>query len=184
MDWATVFDVKQKQRGASLAALDRFVSEVGQPITVREIRTVNRNQQNPFPSTDPLHATYRPFDPSVWVIPNSPLPPAYLSFLRWSNGGQFGTGERWFQFFDTRGVRGMLLAYLLPQYMPGVLPIAFNGGGVFYLFDMREPMTDGEYPIICAHAGCFGWGPQEWRPVADSFLAACRGTSSIETLWE
>lgn len=184
MDWDGVFDVKQKQRGASSVVVDRFASEVGRPITAREIREVNRRQQNPFPPTDPLYAAYQPDDPSVWVIPNGPLPLSYLSFLRWSNGGQFGTGERWFQFFGTRGMRSMMLAYSLPQYMPAALPFAFNGGGVFYLFDMREPPAGGEYPVICAHAGNLSWDPLAWRSVADSFPDACRGTTNIESLWD
>jgi hypothetical protein len=184
MDWDQVFDVKQKRGGASSATLDRFVSEVGRPITAPEIREVNQGQQNPFPPTDTLHAAYRPFDPSAWVIPNGPLPPSYLSFLRWSDGGQFGTGERWFQFFDTRRMRSMMLAHSLPQYMPGALPFALNGGGVFYLFDMRKPPAGGEYPIVGAHAGYLSWDPPAWRSVADSFPDACRGTTNIESLWE
>jgi len=77
-----------------------------------------------------------------------------------------------------------MLAYHIPQYMPDALPIAFNGGGVFYLLDMREPACEGEYPIVCASSGYLGWEPRAWRLVAPSFLEACRGTVNVEDLFE
>ncbi len=60
MDWDSVFDTTQKEPGAPQAVLDRFVAEVGLPITAEEVETVNRSQQNPFPPIDPLYAAYRP----------------------------------------------------------------------------------------------------------------------------
>lgn len=182
MDWDSVFDEKYKSRGASQAILDRFIAQVGQPITEAEVREVNRRQQNPFPPSDPLYAEYRPLDPSVWVIPHRPLPLSYLDFLRWSNGGEFRTGARWFQFFGTPHVRHMMRAYLLPEHMQGALPIAFNGGGIFYLFDLRKAAVKGEYPVVCASAGVLGWKRDQCKLVARSFLAACRGTVDIGTL--
>src|SRR4051794_37024143 len=143
MDWRAVFDEAQPGPGASDAEIERFVATIGQPLTAAEIDEVNHSQRNPFPASDPLHAAYRPFDPSRWIVPSGPLPPAYLAFLQWSNGGWFRTGEREFGFFPTSnptgGVRAMLLAYHLPKYMPGAMPIAFNGEGTFYLIDMRQP---------------------------------------------
>lgn len=47
----------------------------------------------------------------------------------------------------------MLVAYQIPFYLPGTLPIAFDGGGTFYLLDMRQAPVDGEYPILFASAG-------------------------------
>lgn len=187
MNWETVFDWKQKEPGASKAVLDQFVSEVGRAMTHTEIETVNRSQQNPFPPADPLHAAYRPFDPSAWVVPNRPLPTTYLSLLSWSDGGGFRNGDREFGFFSalgpSGGVRAMLLAYHLPEYMQWALPFAFNGGGVFYLFDMRRPAVKGEYPIVAASAGYLSWDCEAWRVVAETFPDACRGTTNIEELW-
>lgn len=184
MDWSSIFDESRPSSGASDADLDRFVATIGQPLSVAEVAEVNRSQRNPFPASDPLHAAYRPFDPSCWEMPNRPLPPDYLSFLRWSNGGWCRTGDREFGFFPTShptgGVREMTLAYHLPQYMPGALPFAFNGGGTFYLFDMREPPRGGNYPVVCAHAGGQGWRPDEHWVVADSFVAACRGSVNVD----
>ncbi|MCE9531488.1 MAG: SMI1/KNR4 family protein [Planctomycetes bacterium] len=185
MNWPTLFDESQPNPGASDADIDRFVAAIGQPLSAAEIAEVNRSQQNPHAVGDPLHARYRPFDPSIWLMPNRPLPADYLSFLRWSNGGWCRTGEREFGFFPTvdpkGGVRAMMLAYHVPQYMPGALPFAFNGGGVFYLFDMRAATAE-NYPVVCASAGNLGWGKEECWLVADSFLEACQGDSNVEDL--
>lgn len=186
MDWLSVFDEAQPAPSASDAEIESFVASIGQPPTAAEIAAVNRSQRNPFPASDPLHAAYRPFDPSHWVLPSRPLSPTYLSFLGWSNGGWFRTGEREFGFFPTSdptgGVRAMLLAYHLPQYMPGALPIAFNGGGTFYMLDMRRQAVGGEYPVVCASAGYLGWEREACRVVSDSFPAACRGTFNVDDL--
>lgn len=186
MDWATVFEEAHPQPGAADAIIARFVAEVTRPVSATEIRQVNRGQRNPFPPGDPFYASWRPFDAAAWAIPARPLPPAYLSFLRWSNGGEFRTGERWFQFFPAvdpgSGVRAMLVGYHIPQHMPGAVPVGMNGGGTFYLLDMRQPAVAGEYPVVCARAGALGWKPETCRLVADSFLAACRGTRNVEDL--
>jgi hypothetical protein len=184
MDWSSIFDESRPAAGACDLEIDRFVASIGQPLSVEEIAQVNRSQQNPFPASDPLHRAYRPFDPSVWMMPNRPVPPDYLSFLRWSNGGWFRNGDREFEFFPTDdptgGVRSMTLAYHVPEYMPQALPFAFNGGGTFYLLDMREPAEGGNYPVVCCSAGEQGWEAC-WR-VADSFEAACRGSVSVDDL--
>lgn len=182
VDWSEVLDESDRSPGASEAEITEFVSTVGLPLSEAEVAMIYRGQQNPFPASDPLYAAYVPFDPRMWTIPNRPLPPAYLDFLRWSNGGEFQNGERCFQFFSTREVRELLLSYNLPQYMPGALPFALNGGGRFYLFDMRRAAVDGEYPIICSHAGNLGWGPDECVRIARSFEEACRGTTDVDNL--
>jgi hypothetical protein len=66
--------------------------------------------------------------------------------------------------------------------MPGALPFAFNGGGTFYLFDMRRPARKGEYPIVCTHSGNLGWEPDEHVRIAASFEAACRGAVNVDDL--
>ena len=186
MDWASVFSEAHPRPGATDATIEHFVAEVARPMSAVEVREVSARQANPFPKGDRLHSVWRPFDAAVWVIPDRPLPSAYLSLLRWADGGEFRTGERWFQFFPTldagQGVRAMTLAYAVPQYMPGAMPVAFNGGGTFYLLDMRLPAVGGEYPIVCAHAGYLAWKPGACREVADSFAAACRGTVNVDDL--
>jgi hypothetical protein len=186
MDWAAVFDEAYPEPGASAEALERFVAGVARPLSADEVRAATAAQRNPFPPHDPHHAVWRPLDPARWAIPDRPLPASYLSFLRWSDGGWFRSGDREFGFFPTLdptgGVRAMMLAYEVPQYMPGAVPVAFNGGGTFYLLDLRRPAAGGEYPVVAAHAGHLGWGPDACRPVADTFLAACRGTANVDDL--
>jgi hypothetical protein len=101
VDWLSVFDEARPKPGASDAEIERFAAAVGQPLTAAEVKAVNRSQRNPFPKSDPLHAAYRRFDPSAWALPARPLPPPYLAFLRWSNGGWFRSGGREFGFFPT-----------------------------------------------------------------------------------
>ncbi len=177
MDWASVFDEAYPQPGAPAAVLERFVAEIARPMSAAEVRMAHAGQANPFPEGDPLYPAWRPFDAAQWVIPDRPLPPAYLSLLRWSNGGEFRAGERLFQFFPAldphHGVRAMMLAYQIPEYMPGAVPFAFDGCGTFYLFDLRRPAIGGEYPVVCAHAGHLGWGEDACGEVAASFVAAC-----------
>ncbi len=186
MDWAPVFDEAFPRPAAPDAVIARFIATIARPMSGAEIRRANAGQQNPFPASDPLHTAWRPIDVSAWVIPDRPLPASYLSFLRWANGGEFRTGERWFQFFPARGaghgVRAMMLAYQIPQYMPGAVPVALNGGGTFYLLDLRRPPVEGEYPVVGARAGSLSWEPAACVAVADSFVAACRGTVNIEDL--
>ena len=186
MDWSTVFAQQHPQPGATDQQIRAFTESVLLPLSADEIAEINATQRNPFPRTDPLHSAYRPFDPTAWMLPLRDLPETYLSFLRWSNGGHFGNGERWFQFFQAvapgHGVREMLLGHNLPKYMPGVLPFALNGGGSFYLFDMRAKPKRGEYPIVTAHSGYLSWNKDAWHPVADTFLEACQGAVSMDEI--
>lgn len=179
-----MFEFQERQPGATRRRLADFVASVSRPLTEREIADVTAQQLNPFLPGSPWHAEFQPIDATPWRLPARPLPPSYLELLAWSDGGDFGNGDRWLQLFPTDGpggVRAMTLAYHLPEYMPGALPFAFDGGGVFYLFDMREPAdADGEYPVVAAHAGNIGWAADEecW-PVADTLVEACRGRTGI-----
>jgi hypothetical protein len=189
VDWPSVFEEAHPEPGASEAVIAQFVAQIRHPLSDTELREINAGQSNPFPPRDPLYAAWRPLDATSWTIPQRPLPPTYLSLLRWSNGGEFRTGERWFGFFpaidDRCGVRAMLLAYQLPEYMPGAVPIAFDGGGTFYLLDMREPAEGDEYPVVCAHSGYLSWEPDAHWMIGESFIEACRGKVSVDQVrWQ
>lgn len=184
--WSTVFEESHTSPRATAAEIDQFVVTIGAPLSSTEIADVVRTQLNPFPIDDPRHNTWHPFEPSDWTVPRSPLPASYLDFLKWSNGGEFRSGERWFQFFQAidpvHGVRAQLLAYNIPQHMPLALPFAFNGSGIFYLFDMRHGCVKGEYPVVGSEAGNLGWEPDQHVRIAESFLATCRGVRSVDDL--
>lgn len=183
--WSSIFDETHPEPGASGADIERFVASVGQPISSSEIDEIKSEIQEI--KRAPGSESWLPIDPSRWLISNKPLPVSYLNFLQWSNGGEFRTGERRFQFFPVldplHGVRAMLLAYHLPQHLPETVPFAFNGSGTFYLFDMRNSAIAGEYAVICCQAGNLGWEPDQFMRVADSFLAACQGTIDVDDLW-
>ena len=137
-------------------------------------------QRNPYPADDPLHDTYRPFDPAQWTLPNGELPPSYLGFLLWSDGGDFRNGERWFRFHPVRELRPLFLGYHVPQYLPGALLFGSDGGNVFYFFDMRQAPVEGEYPILIAANGNLGYDAA--KIIAPSFPELCRGDDDAERL--
>ncbi len=149
IEWSQVFEDACPKPGASEEEIEAFLAGLARPLSRREVAEVNRWNTNPFPPADPLHATWQPFDAAAWQMPNRYVPESYLSFLRYSNGGHFRNGDRLFQMYGT-GLRQMMLDRCIPEYMPLALPFAFNGGGVMYMFDMRQPAVNGEYPIICA----------------------------------
>ncbi len=170
INWDEVFEEHIERRlGASEAEIDEFIKIVGQPLSHDEIAQLHqRNVAHP----------------ESWILPSGPLPESYLSFLRWSNGGHFRNGDRLMHFFpvlnEDVGVRVMMLLYQMPERCPGVLPIAFNGGGIFYELDMRFRSVEGEYGIVaneCGHES----GPFKLEP---TFLEACQSRISIETLWD
>ncbi len=182
IDWSSIFDRAKPKPGATDRRVEQLVRGLGRPITHTEYDRIMASQRNPFPKADPMHRRWAPFDPSNWQMPDRPLPESYLSFVRYADGGEFWSGERLFQMWGT-GLREFLLAYHVPQYMPRAVPFAFNGGGVAYLFDMREPPgPDGEYPILCAGSGNWDFDPFYSPLVADSFPGACRGRTNVEAL--
>lgn len=90
------------------------------------------------------------------------LPRTYVSLLARSNGGGITIGEREIAYFEQESLRGYLIDYQFPIYMPRSLPFGLNGGGVFYVFDMREPLNNAEdYPILAAASGnlCYDDSP-------------------------
>ncbi len=176
-DWSALFAESHPEAGAGEETIARLLKTHGAPLSDEEIARVFASQTNPFHASDPMYATWRPFDPERCALPQRPLPPAYLDFLRFSNGGSFRNGKRWFDaFLTTDQVRSYLIDYHIPEYLPGAWPFAMDGSGDFYLFDMRaEAGAQGEYPVLFAHAAALGY--DEARVVAASFEAACRGTT-------
>jgi hypothetical protein len=109
-----------------------------------------------------------------WVFPTRPLPPSYLDFLFWSNGGFFLNGDRELQMLAAEELREYLITYRVPYHLPGSVPFALNGSGGFYLFDLDEPPDEsGEHPILFAEARDMKFS--ELVVVGRSFLEVCRG---------
>lgn len=69
--------------------------------------------------------------------------------------------------------------YELAEYLPGAVPIAFDGGGGLYLLDMRAGRNDGAGPVVWSHAGSLSWDDGEFRPVAPDFASFVRDEGAI-----
>lgn len=168
INWDKVFKKKIERRpGLSATQISKFVKTVQQPLTAAELKLpeVGDNARR-------------------WKLPEGVLPRTYLSFLKWSDGGEFRNGNRLMQFFPAldpeHGVRIMMLLYLVPERSPGLLPFAFDGGGTFFAFDMRMRPTNGEYAIVAAECG------HAHTPLrlASTFLEACQSRQSIDDAWD
>jgi hypothetical protein len=174
MDWAALFDEMLPEPGASDQQIAALTHGLKQPLSQVERDAVTLNHIPVAHRTVPLPPVQLPFDIDLWVMPKRKLPQSFLAFLRWSNGGYFRNGTRQFaNIFSTVEIREMMLAYEFPQYMPQAVPFAFDGGGCFYSFDLRnEPLHD-EYPIVFCGAGSLDY--DEATLVATTFVAACSG---------
>ncbi|MEE4568890.1 SMI1/KNR4 family protein [Paenibacillus polymyxa] len=148
-----------------------FLSTWNIKLSEQEIREIQQRQVNPFPKSSPFYDQYQPLDPVSWHLPQGQFPDRYIELLKYSNGGEFQNGERYFQFFNTEDLREMNLAYELPEYMPGAVSFAMDGSGNHYMFDMREEKRNNEYPILFAHSGSLGY--DECEQVAHSFMELC-----------
>ncbi|TWT29976.1 SMI1/KNR4 family protein [Blastopirellula retiformator] len=163
MQWPPGLNAKPESP-ATDAEIAAFVESVFAPLTAQEL--------------EELHAEHRaivgegsfdpPFNPAIWPLPNRRLPESYLAFLQYSNGGSFSGDNRDFDpLFTTNQVRQYMLFYSIPHWMPLSAPIGFDGGGTFYLLDMRDDPIDGDYPVLFANACNLGY--DEAVKLADSF---------------
>ncbi|QEG40172.1 SMI1/KNR4 family protein [Roseimaritima ulvae] len=142
---------------------DNWFSDRHPGVTSEQVSAINAMLQAPLSSSEltdlaKLHAKVPGGTPAnEWQIAVRNLPDSYVDLLRVSHGGCLTHGEREIAFFEDRSLREYLLHYEFPVYMPGSLPFGLNGGGVFYIFDMREPARNGEFPILVAHSSCLGY---------------------------
>jgi hypothetical protein len=173
--WDQVFPGEIPGNGATEPELQAFVAALAQPVSHEEVETISAAKTDPEVAEN-KQPPHRHTDPQSWRLPAKPLPPAYLSFLRWSNGGSFYNGARGFNFLSTSTVRSFALGYRLPERMPGSLPFAFDGDNNFYVFDMRSDPVNGEYPILLVRAEDMRF--DDAVHVANSFVEACEGKTN------
>ncbi|SFM63246.1 SMI1 / KNR4 family (SUKH-1) [Chitinophaga sp. YR627] len=88
------------------------------------------------------------------IPPYLQLPEEYRQLLAYSNGGGIINGEREFGFLSPEGIREMYIAYGFLIWAPDLLPIAFNGGGKFYVYDFSNQRNDPS--VLLVPAGCIG----------------------------
>ena len=108
-------------------------------------------------------------------------PKSWLDFFSWSNGGIFLSGAREFGSILTIGeVRDYLVTCGMLLELPGAIPFAMDGSGSFYLFDVRRPPVEGEYPVVFGHHTDLSWN----RVVSlePSFFECCSALARPELL--
>jgi len=179
-EFSSLFDEVVLEPGATAAVLDDLQANVFAPLRESEIEEIVEAQTNPWPRNDKYHSQWEPLDPRRWRLPSRPLPKSLLNLLSWSDGLWARTGRREFGFLGAAQLREYLLAYHFPEYMPEVLPIALDGGGVFYCLDMRSEAVDGEYPVLAASSGDLDF--ESAVLVSDSLVEACAGSQPIADL--
>ena len=112
-------------------------------------RSLSEEEIRLFPHLLELHPDFK--DPAQFPVPATLHLPADLAgLLTFSNGGAIINGEREFGYFSLQEIRYYYFAYGFPKYLPDFLPIAFNGGGIFYAYDFS---TDGILPIVAVASG-------------------------------
>ncbi|MFD1885529.1 SMI1/KNR4 family protein [Paenibacillus wenxiniae] len=179
MQWESVFEIVLSAHvGATDEQLHQWANAWNRALSAEEIKQVQDQQRNPFPHNSPLYSQYTPLDATHWSFPQQPLPSSYLQLLRWSNGGEYQTGARTFQLFGINELREMNLTYEVLHYMPGAISFGMDGGGNHYLFDMRNDLIDGEYPILLASSGNLDYDDALYA--ADSLMELCSQGKELE----
>lgn len=110
-----------------------------------------------------------------------PLPPDYLNFLRFSNGGQLtsSTYPRCRRLWSIRDVLGNNRDYEIARWVPGYIGIGDDGGEVVIGFDTRTGLP---YPVVV-----IPFAPMEWVAAVtvatdfDTFLCQAAPTGDANT---
>jgi hypothetical protein len=175
--WSTLLAADSRPLGISRLAAINALRIACRPLTEQEILKIDAEQNNPFPASDPMHKLWKPESIRGIQMPKSDaFPPDYLALLEWSNGG-FLTNDR-FNFaplFSVDDVRGYMLAYLTPMYVPGLLAIGMDGGGNIHFLDVRHNSPSAPHcPVLTLDAGSLD--VDDPRETYNSLWEACSGS--------
>jgi len=99
------------------------------------------------------------------------LPDAYLSFLRETNGAQWGihdTGGDCLALWQTGEIVRMNQDYQIQRYLPNVLAIGSDGGDDAIVFSKVSLSPPNAWPV--ARVGFGALDADEITPLADSFV--------------
>lgn len=103
------------------------------------------------------------------------LPEELLQLLLFSDGGGIINGEREFGYFSLDEIRTFYFSYGFPEWAPLFLPVALNGGGVFYAYDFREAPR---LRVVAVSAGNLGY--EDAVVLGNSLEETLRKTTNIE----
>lgn len=163
--WFNKFTFFDKQPGLTEPFLDDFFTK---PFSEEEFSL--------FPDIESLYPKGKTSE--YFPIPDQlRLPEEFIELLRYSNGGGIINGEREFGFFSFEDIRQMYIAYGFPIWAPAFLPIAFNGGGKFYAYDLRK--KEG-FPIILVPAGNIGYDDDCWVLLGNTLEEVLSKTTNVE----
>jgi len=167
VDWTTIFaEVNRKEDGLDPQALAAALAGIQRPFERDEIEEMLAIE----PEIDSLQNSLARVE-DRW-------PDSWLSFLSWSNGGDFINGDRAFQdMLSVDQVREYTTCYGVAALLPGAIPFAMDGGGSLYMFDTREAPISGEYPIVFCHSSEIIDGWDAVTALENSFLVCCRATT-------
>lgn len=101
-------------------------------------------------------------------FPSCCLPEEYLSLMQESNGGDFISGAREYQFLSVAEAMDAYECYMFPKFMPFAFPFAMDGNGNFYIFNLRAA----DACVYLVNAGYLSWEQDAYCKIAESF-AAC-----------
>jgi cell wall assembly regulator SMI1 len=83
------------------------------------------------------------------------LPPSHRTFLQRGNGGVvgyvrlFGVGRS--DALDLGHVVSRMRPYIEGMAEGAILPVANDWGGSYFCYDLRQPDSEGEYPVLLWH---------------------------------
>jgi hypothetical protein len=181
LTWPALASWADPEPGATEEQIQQLLDSISEPLTEEKIRLLEeRLGVNPYPPSDPAHATYMPIDARALRMPARRLPDSFLDFLRWSNGGRFRHGNRELEFFGCEGVRNMRFNTCLVAFAPLVVPFGWHDGNMLG-FDTGKDPGNGEFPVVFVHQEMMRY-PFE---VASGFVEFCRGmTDPAEIFWK
>ncbi|MCB2386461.1 SMI1/KNR4 family protein [Thalassolituus alkanivorans] len=144
MSWIDQVTFDNKEEPLTEAELEHAKGFLSKPLTENEIEAL-----------EDLCRVTGEIDFRCWELPDYILPNEYIDLLKYSRSGLLRKGERELGFFGIEEIRDYYLRYMFPEYQPGAIPIGFNGGGVFYAYDLRNIELGA--PIIAVSSGALDW---------------------------
>lgn len=94
------------------------------------------------------------------------IPPELQQLWQYSLSGGICGEQQDFGYFSPQEVVAYYFEYQLWYYAPNFMPIAFDGGGVFYAYDFRQPVA--QPPIVAMAAGNLGESEDEYTVLGHS----------------
>ena len=89
------------------------------------------------------------------------IPEEMGQLWRYAVSGEIEGNGREFGYFSPKDVVEFYFSYEFWCYAPHFLPVAFDGGGIFYAYDFRQP---DDLQIVLADSGFYGEKEGEYTP--------------------